>query len=251
MGKKAGAAVTTESGAAKKAVKAVLSSFNGSKTGFTPPPSPIPLLCEILVGEGMIVPRHRSLQKPAPLSGAFHLWTPLLRTLSLAHSSFFKALVESLVDALGKSKGDVYPARGTAFLGWLKHVLVDAVWEEVRRKGGNGKVVWDVRVRCVVEGEAWGVELLKRIEEGDEKSVFGKIAGVLEKGKGSEDGDQHEEDSENDEEGQIEDRDGGEKDDGSRDIGEVSDMDMKTGSPAPRKALTRWEGRWERRPIGV
>lgn len=93
------------------------------------------MLLELLVEEKAILPADKKLG--TSMSGAFLIWTPVLRSLSKSQPDFCQTLIERLIGVTSAPSSvavavEVDPVK-EAMCEWVLHILSSSEWEEVRQ----------------------------------------------------------------------------------------------------------------------
>ncbi|KAF2199676.1 Las1-domain-containing protein [Delitschia confertaspora ATCC 74209] len=217
-----------EAGKSATSVKTTKALLNGSQNL----PLKLQALAQVLVDENTIVPKNRA--AGTPMLSAFTLWTPLLLSLSHSAPSFLRILTSSLIYAMGTSPsassamGEVNP-RQEAMFEWLKHVLTSPTWSSVRELRRNERFVFDIKAELASDPSVWNVKLLEALAKDGDTSVWGRIVNEVKSADIV----------------------------ASEKIGVADGVKGRNSSSCPARfrgpamGFTRWEGRFERTPIGV
>ncbi|KAH6876026.1 Las1-like-domain-containing protein [Alternaria rosae] len=146
------------------------------------------VLLHLLVEEKMILPTDKKLG--STMSGAFIIWTPLLRAFCLGGGVLhIKTLVEHLMRAMNVSSPaarammnpEMDPVR-EGLQDWIIHVLTSEEWARVRGGGAaDRKIVEEVLGICFSEPSFWNLKVAEKVlDKGSEVVDQGLWRAVLE-----------------------------------------------------------------------
>ncbi|KAI4683761.1 uncharacterized protein J4E84_006599 [Alternaria hordeiaustralica] len=156
-----------------KAAETALSTYTlryAPTTTTTPSTQTQRVLLHLLVDEKMILPTDKKLG--STMSGAFIIWTPLLRAFCLDSGVLhIKTLVEHLMRAMNATSPaarammnpEMDPVR-EGLQDWIVHVLTGEEWAGVRGGGAaERKVVEEVLGVCFSEPSFWNLKVAEKV----------------------------------------------------------------------------------------